>query len=150
MNLTDATFQLQWLDYDGQRVYYRDSPPNSKLEQATWLTHPWILTDADGTCYLLVVVNAVQQTMTIGTTTGESLTPVPASDAPTATARPSVAPASLTPAATPAATPGRGPATTDPGPGFPTPLVVGALAMMGLLVGVLFANGRFSRGPRRR
>jgi VHL beta domain len=135
INVTDATFQLYWLDYDGERVYYQDSPPSSTLEQATWLTHPWILTDPDGTCYLLVVINAVQQTMTIGTTTGETLsTPRPTATPPTP--RPAVADTG------PTATPVPAQGTTDPAREFPTPLVVGALAMMGVLVGVLAATGR--------
>jgi hypothetical protein len=42
------------------------------------------------------------------------------------------------------------PDATDSEPGFPTPLVVGALAMMGILVGVLFATGKLPgiRTPR--
>ncbi|MCI0424864.1 MAG: hypothetical protein L0Z47_03310 [Actinobacteria bacterium] len=141
INNTDATFQLYWLDYDGARVYYQDSPPRSTVPQPTWLTHPWILTDADGTCYLLIVMNAVQQTMAIGTNTGEGpVTPVPSTEAGVTTTE-------------------AGPSTTNPessippvaadeeaGPGFPTPLVIGALVMMGVLVGVLYATGKLFGG----
>ena len=124
VNNTDATFQLHWLDYEGERVHYEDAPPHTTRIQPTWVTHPWILTDAQGTCYLLIVMNAVQQTMTIGTTRGETpATPLESARA----ARP--------PGATTSAEP-------NDGLGFPTPLVIGALVMMGVLVGLLAARGK--------
>jgi hypothetical protein len=143
INLTNATFNLFWLDYDGERVFYQAIRPSSTQLQPTWVTHPWILADSAGTCYLLVEVTAVQQTMTIGTTTGEQLetpagTPPPR---PPQTEPTDEAPGQTAP---PVATP------TDEGSGFPTPLVIGALAMMGVLVGVLAATGRLpftSRKP---
>lgn len=124
VNNTDATFQLHWLDYEGGRVRYEDAPPHTSRIQPTWLTHPWILTDAQGTCYVLIVMNAVQQTMTIGTTTGE----IPATPLESARARP---PGATTTSEKP-----------DDRPGFPTPLVIGALVMMGVLVGLLAARGK--------
>lgn len=141
INNTDATFELFWLDYEGERVYYQDSPPHSTVVQPTWLTHPWILADSQGTCYLLVVVNAIQQTMTIGSTT-----------APQATATPTAA-ASRTPMPEPSAAAAPAPVSTpeeaDPPPGFPTPLVIAALVMMGVLVGVLAVSGKlFGRRGR--
>jgi hypothetical protein len=142
VNNTDATFGLYWLDYEGERVFYQDAPPHTSQIQDTWLTHPWILADPDGTCYLLIVITSQRQTMTIGSTTGEEpVTPIETTVPPTTTS------------ATTAGTQPANPTTSQPGlsseqdPGFPTPLVVGALAMMGVLVGVLAAQGRFSRSP---
>jgi hypothetical protein len=139
INLTDATFDLFWLDYDGARVFYQTIRPSSTQPQPTWVTHPWILADEDGTCYLLVEVTAVQQTMTIGTTTGEPLE-TPADTPPPRP--PQTEPSDAGPDATEAA----GPSEPAGGSGFPTPLVVGALAMLGILVGVLFAAGKFGPG----
>jgi hypothetical protein len=139
-NFTDAPFNLYWLDYDGERVSYQVSQPHSTQTQATWLTHPWILTDPQGTCYLLIVMTSVQQTMSIGTTTGEVL----ATPSPT----PSAQPTESEPSA--GSSTGQGgagqPGEEAENPGFPTPLVIAALAMMGILVGVLFAAGKFGAG----
>ncbi len=138
-NLTDAPFNLYWLDYDGERVSYQVSRPHSTQTQPTWITHPWILTDPQGACYLLIVMTSVQQTMTIGTTTGETLESFPA-----ATPDP-VQPTDCGPAATgPGAQEPGNDGNADPEPGFPTPLVIAALAMMGVAVGVLLAAGKFA------
>ena len=142
INLTDSTFTLYWLDYDGERVFYQESPPHSSVAQPTWLTHPWILTDDEGTCYLLIVMNAQQQTMTIGTTTGEE----PVTVVESTVARPTtIPPAATAPEASPTtvAVASTTPATEEE-PGALTPLVVGALALMGVTVGVLLATGRIT------
>jgi hypothetical protein len=141
INLTDATFDLFWLDYDGERVFYQTIGPSSTQPQPTWVTHPWILADADGTCYLLVEVTAVEQTMTIGTTTGEPLE-TPADTPPPRP--PQTEPSDAAPGPTSAA----GEGETDGEPGFPTPLVIAGLAMLGVLVGVLLASGKFA-GPKK-
>jgi VHL beta domain len=140
-NFTDAPFDLFWLDYDGERVSYQVSRPHSTQTQATWLTHPWVLADPQGTCYLLIVMTSVQQTMSIGTTTGEVLeTPEPT---------PSAQPTDSNPAATaPSGQGGTDPVETEMEPGFPTPLVIAGLAMLGVLVGVLFATGKLFGGPK--
>lgn len=140
VNNTDATFGLYWLDYEGERVFYQDAPPHTSQIQPTWLTHPWILADADGTCYLLIVITAVRQTMTIGSTTGEEpVTPIDTTVPATTTSR--------TTAGTAGSTTTQAVELDDEGPAFPTPLVVGALAVMGILVGVLAATGRLFRRP---
>jgi hypothetical protein len=137
INLTDATFDLFWLDYDGERVFYQAIPPSSTRPQPTWVTHPWILADEAGTCYLLVEVTAVQQTMTIGTTTGETLE-TPAGTPPPRP--PQTEPTDAAPG--PTAPAGEGDGNDEPG--FPTPLVIAGLAMLGVLVGVLLASGKFA------
>jgi hypothetical protein len=145
VNNTDATFDLFWLDYAGTRVYYRDAPPHTSQVQKTWLTHPWILTDPDGKCYLLIVMTSQRQTMTIGSTTGEQpVTPVPSQETTTTFASSTtVDQATSSVPATPSPTPpGAQEEPEEDSPGFPTPLVIGALVMMGVLVGVLAATGK--------
>jgi hypothetical protein len=143
VNNTDAVFELYWLDYDGERVYYQDSQPHSVQIQDTWLTHPWILTDPGGTCYLLIVMTSLAQTMTIGSTTGEPpVTPVDTTTVPATTS-----PDPITTEPPPVAVSSIPAAQEETDPGFPTPLVIAALAMMGVLVGVLYGKGVF--GPRK-
>jgi hypothetical protein len=49
-NGTYETVTLYWLDFSGQRVRYGTLGPGSALKQETYLTHPWIVTAADGQC----------------------------------------------------------------------------------------------------
>jgi hypothetical protein len=146
VNNTDATFDLFWLDYDGERVFYQEALPHTSQIQATWLTHPWILADPDGACYLLIVMTSLAQTMTIGSTTGEI--PVTPITTPDDTAPGTSAPDTSTPSVSEPSSPVTSiPAASEEpadGPGFPTPLVIGALAMMGILVGVLYGKGVFT------
>ena len=57
--------QLIWLNYSGQRQLYGQVAAHTKADQATWLTHPWIVADAQGTCLRLVVISATDQTVTV-------------------------------------------------------------------------------------
>jgi C-terminal processing protease CtpA/Prc len=40
--------KVYWLDYNGERVLYRELQPGESYEQQTYLTHPWLITDAQG------------------------------------------------------------------------------------------------------
>jgi hypothetical protein len=50
VNQTDITVDVYWLDLDGQRVKYATLAPGETLDQATFLTHPWVVTNTAGTC----------------------------------------------------------------------------------------------------
>jgi hypothetical protein len=143
INLTEATFDLFWLDYDGARVFYQTVLPSSTQQQPTWITHPWILADEAGTCYLLIVMTAVEQTMTIGTTTGQELETPPGTPPPRP---PQTEPTETDPEESSAAVPTQ---TEEEPPGFPTPLVIAGLVMMGVAVGLLFATGKLFGGPKK-
>jgi hypothetical protein len=39
-----------WLDYDGQRQLYRTLAPGQSATFQTFATHPWVVTDASGSC----------------------------------------------------------------------------------------------------
>jgi hypothetical protein len=65
VNNTGATLQTLWLDYDGERVFYEQIQPHSSYDQKTWVTHPWIVADLDGGCYLLFVTDGTTNRVTI-------------------------------------------------------------------------------------
>jgi len=135
VNNTDETVQSFWLDYHGARVFYRQVPPHSRYVQPTWLTHPWVIASLGGTCYRLVVMTALQQTVTVDPGAGGVIAPVvtfppPLETFPTAA---TAAPGGLT------STPGTSPGSST---GMPVLPVVGGLAALLALIGGLFATGR--------
>ena len=49
-NHTKSTLFLYWLNYEGKRVKYEEVPPGQRVNQPTFLTHPWVVTDTKGRC----------------------------------------------------------------------------------------------------
>jgi hypothetical protein len=49
-NQTAGNVNVSWIDYDGQRVFYNTVAPGQSYVQSTFLTHPWVVTDAINTC----------------------------------------------------------------------------------------------------
>lgn len=49
-NHTKFTLLLYWLNYEGKRVKYEEIPPGQRVNQPTFLTHPWVVTDTKGRC----------------------------------------------------------------------------------------------------
>jgi hypothetical protein len=47
-NMTGFPVQIHWLDFAGKRVLYRTLGPGESYVQQTFLTHPWLVTDANG------------------------------------------------------------------------------------------------------
>lgn len=47
-NNTAGTVKAYWIDYDGKRQHYFDIRPNETVNQVTYVTHPWVITKADG------------------------------------------------------------------------------------------------------
>ncbi|WP_106389997.1 VHL beta domain-containing protein [Enhygromyxa salina] len=39
-----------WLNYQGKRVAYATLAPNEEDSKTTYLSHPWVVTDADDSC----------------------------------------------------------------------------------------------------
>jgi hypothetical protein len=66
VNRLGIAVQTLWLDYQGKRVFYRQIAPGGSYSQATWVSHPWIVADLQGTCLLLVVTDANLDTVTVG------------------------------------------------------------------------------------
>jgi virginiamycin B lyase len=51
VNDTDATVEVYWLAFDGERRLWFTLAPEERVEQGTYLTHPWLVLDADtGEC----------------------------------------------------------------------------------------------------
>jgi hypothetical protein len=57
VNQTAGPVTAYWLDYEGQRVFYNTLPAGQNTlpagqsyDQQTYLTHPWVVTDATGAC----------------------------------------------------------------------------------------------------
>jgi len=44
-NSANLTFQVFWLDYNGNRVLYATLVPGQSFIQQTFLTHPWVIAD---------------------------------------------------------------------------------------------------------
>ncbi len=45
-NSTVQPVKLHWLDFKGVRVFYQTLLAGESYEQGTFLTHPWVVTDA--------------------------------------------------------------------------------------------------------
>ena len=84
INNSDETVKAYWLDYTGKRVFYVDIKPHTSYLQATWLTHPWVITSSAGACYRFLVMNSQEQSVTVEPVLGPGETV-----APLATANPS-------------------------------------------------------------
>jgi hypothetical protein len=50
VNDTTAERRTYWIDYGGKRVLYATLAPGESYEQQTYVTHPWVLTDAAELC----------------------------------------------------------------------------------------------------
>jgi hypothetical protein len=50
VNATDGPVNVYWIDYEGSRVLYHELlPAGQSVQQPTYVTHPWVVTDeADG------------------------------------------------------------------------------------------------------
>lgn len=54
-NRSTEPVQVFWLDYGGERVLYADLMVDATYTQASFLTHPWVVTDQAGTCLAIVL-----------------------------------------------------------------------------------------------
>src|SRR3989441_2568217 len=50
VNQTAGPVTVYWLNYEGQRVFYNTLAAGESYVQQTFITHPWIATDASGAC----------------------------------------------------------------------------------------------------
>lgn len=58
VNRTGMTLTLYWLDYDGKRQSYGTISPGEQHDQNTFVSHVWLLTDAEGKGIALFVAGA--------------------------------------------------------------------------------------------
>lgn len=143
INNSDETVKVYWLNYDGKRTFYRDLAPHTSYIQATWLTHPWVISSTVGACYRFLVMTSLKQSVTVAPEVpNPESTVVPESTTATAT------PAGTTVAVVPGASPGATAAPTQPTTGETSPdyswlLIMGVLAAVAaVLIAISFGTGR--------
>lgn len=49
-NRMPKALRIYWINYNGARQFYGVVRPGQSFHQQTYVTHPWVLTDAKGTC----------------------------------------------------------------------------------------------------
>ena len=57
-NQTKQSVSIYWLDFKGERVWYNTLAPGESYSQQTYVTHPWVVIDADGKCVAQLVATA--------------------------------------------------------------------------------------------
>ena len=67
INETAGTVKIYWLDYNGQRVFYRELAAGASYVQATYDTHPWIAVDRTGKCIGYTIAPIAQYRITDST-----------------------------------------------------------------------------------
>jgi hypothetical protein len=60
-NRTSETLTVFWLNFQGQRVKYFDLAQGETRSQGTFVTHPWVVADPNGTCIRLFLVTSPTQ-----------------------------------------------------------------------------------------
>jgi hypothetical protein len=49
-NLSGRKVTIYWLDFQGQRKFYKELQPNQNYTQNTFATHPWVAVDPQNRC----------------------------------------------------------------------------------------------------
>ena len=57
--------KVYWLDTNGERQLYRELKPGESYELGTYLSHPWVVTDADGNALGLYFPDGQKRTVTL-------------------------------------------------------------------------------------
>ncbi len=50
VNKTSALVKVYWINYQGQRQFYKDLKAGESYTQSTYVNHPWVVTDEQGGC----------------------------------------------------------------------------------------------------
>lgn len=64
-NNSGETIKVFWLDYKGKRKHYKTLRPGEHYTQGTYLTHPWVLTNAVEVCLGVYFPTTEMRTMEI-------------------------------------------------------------------------------------
>jgi hypothetical protein len=46
-NNSESDIDILWLNYDGEEVYYNTLKPGESYEQASYISHPWVIYRAE-------------------------------------------------------------------------------------------------------
>ena len=55
-NRSNQVVKTFWLDGNGQRVYYNTLKPGASYAQKTYASHPWLVTNENGSQILLTII----------------------------------------------------------------------------------------------
>lgn len=58
INKTEATVKIYWLDYKGDRKFYQTLAPEEEYIQQSYLSHPWLVTDANDNAWYVFYPDA--------------------------------------------------------------------------------------------
>jgi hypothetical protein len=64
-NLSSRDISTYWLNYAGNRVFYKRVDPGSSYTQQTYISHPWVLVDSTGRCRKIILPGSSQAVVTI-------------------------------------------------------------------------------------
>jgi von Hippel-Lindau disease tumor supressor len=65
VNRKQIMLKIYWLNYEGQRVFYRSLNPGERYIQQTYLTHPWLITDVNDNALYVFFPDAQLRTVEI-------------------------------------------------------------------------------------
>ncbi len=65
INKSGQRVKVYWLDFDGQRVLYKVLQASESYDQQTFLTHPWLVTDANDNAWHIFYPSATPRAVTI-------------------------------------------------------------------------------------
>ena len=66
VNNSNQPVSIYWIDYSGKRVLYAVLQPGQSYVQDTWLSHPWVATNAAGGCLDVFTVSPGRSVGRIG------------------------------------------------------------------------------------
>jgi von Hippel-Lindau disease tumor suppressor protein len=61
MNKMKTSVHIIWIDYQGAPKLYRTLAPNQNFTQSTYVSHPWLITSAAGSCLGAFVASQSQK-----------------------------------------------------------------------------------------
>ena len=76
-NQTGQTIKIYWLDYSGNRKLYKILPDKQAHIQATFVTHPWLITGEDEKVRQIIFPDSLRRTVVIRSAWQEGTTKTP-------------------------------------------------------------------------
>ena len=65
VNQSEQTMKVFWLDYDGKRVPKGAVKKGDAFETGTYMTHAWLVTDADGNGWYVFITDGQSRTVNV-------------------------------------------------------------------------------------
>ena len=64
-NQGSATIKAYWLNYSGNRKLYKEIQTGKSFSVTTYVTHPWVITDASDNCFMVYYPTEEARTLQI-------------------------------------------------------------------------------------